>query len=230
MISFSELIKKVLTIYSINFKTFLVILLATLLWDIAISTIPVSLAATLRFIIPTLSVSLIIAAFTELSLIKRYACFIEQKPTTLRAIFTEALKKLPWFILILLLWMAIMTVGITFLVFPAVIFGVWFMFTGTILMLEDIHGLKVFKRSKTLTSGFFFPLLLRAGAITITAFFVAAAAAQGFSSILTVLLGQSNPYGLAFSAIVGSILTALVLPIISGTVVTLYFEVKRLKS
>ncbi|MBI2552243.1 hypothetical protein HYW17_03035 [Candidatus Uhrbacteria bacterium] len=229
MISLGELIKKVLLIYSAHFRTFLGILIATLLWNIAINTIPVSISTTLRFAIPTFSVSFLIAAFTELALIKSYANFIEEKPVALREIFAQAFRKLPWFILILLIWMTIMLVGITFLIFPAIIFGVWFIFVGTVLMLEDARGFKVFKRSKTLTAGFFFPLLLRAGAITVAAFFVASAASQGFAGILTALLGPANPYGPVFSAIVRAVLTALALPIISGTVVTLYFEMRKLK-
>ncbi len=229
MVSLGELIKKVLALYSTHFKTFFTILLTTLIWNILIGTIPVSLSTTLKFVVPTLAISFLISSFTELALIQSYANFIEEKPVALRAIFLSALKKLPWFVLILILWIAIMTVGLTFLIFPAVIFGVWFMFIGTVLMLEGTSVFQAFKRSKTLTSGFFFPLLLRAGTIVLAVFFVAGAATQGFTSILTALFGSHNPYGIAVSEIFGAILTALILPIISGTIVSLYFEVKKLR-
>lgn len=230
MMPLSELLKKVLTLYSTNFKIIIGILLINLVWTVATSTIPVSLATTLRFALPTLIVSMILYSFTELALINGYAHFIEQKPAALREILTTALKKLPGFILILILWTAIMTVGTLLFIVPAVIFGVWFMFAGTVLMLENVHAFPAFKRSRALTVGFFLPLLWRGGAIIFATFFVAIAATQGLFSILAALLGPDNVYGIVVGEIFGALLATLILPIINGTVVALYFEMKKIKS
>lgn len=227
MISLVELIKKALALYAANFKTIFRVLLLVLFWQIALAIVPLNLKNTIQFALPATLVSMIITAFTELALIKGFSSFIAGTPVRAMILLTAALKRLPWFILMLLGYAAALTAGLIFFIIPAVIFTVWFMFIGAVLMLEGVHGIPAFQKSRALTAGLFFPLLARVGTVVFAAIFVISAATQGVASILTAILGAANPTVSAATGIFSATLSVLFLPVVTGTIVILYFEAKK---
>lgn len=230
MISFTNLIKTVLTIYANNLKSILAILAVTTVWNLAIRIIPVSLATTFNFMIPVAVITIIISAFTELALVKTLANILQNEQIRIGAILAEALKKLPWFMVLVIFWAIIILIGSIFMVIPAIIFAVWFMFLTPILMIENMWGFKIFKQSKHLVSGHFFPLLLRAGIITALSLAIVVIASQGFNSIVNAVSPPTAlPYLNTISSIFNALLLILFLPIISGTTVVLYYEMKKIK-
>lgn len=230
MIFFTDLLKRVLTIYSRNFTAVFILLLPTLIWNIAISFIPPDFMTNARFIVPTLVISIIISAFTELLLIGGFSKLLQGEDMDHKMIFPHAGKNLPWFVLLLVLWFLSIFIGALFLLVPGIIFATWFMFLGTVLMLEGKRGMNVFRRSKQLVSGYFFPLLWREAGVILLTIIIVSAANQGLNAILNfIALPAIIPYIAIINTLFGVTLSALFLPIVTGATVTLYLEVRRLK-
>ena len=57
-----------------------------------------------------------------------------------------------------IIYILICAAGLVLLVIPAFIFAVWYMFVFSSMVLEDTSFLEAFKRSKKLTTGFFWPI------------------------------------------------------------------------
>jgi len=231
MISLSSLLKKVLTLYSAHFKTMFITLTLLIIWNVTTSVIPVSYANMFQVIGPVILVSIVIAAYTELALVKTFSGLLEDTPHPLPVIFTQALRRLPSFLLLLLGWFLSIVIGLIFLIIPAIIFGTWLMFLSSVCIIEGQGGLPAFKRSKMLVGGSFFPLLWRGAAIGIGTFLIVSAATEGLGAIL----GSIGPehtlkYFQTATNAFGAILSALSLPIITGSIVTLYYEMRKPKS
>ena len=232
MLSYSDLIKRVLNSYVGHFKHVFMAVLFSLLWNIVIGILLVRLDALEQWIIPVLVVSAIISAYTELMLTATFASVIEGKPGNVLQIWSAGLKRLPIFFPLLILWGLLMFFGFFLFFFPAIIFATWFMFLSAAVMLEGKTWLAAFARSKALTSGFFFPLFLRAGVTIAVVIFIASAASRGFSYLMayTYALMRLTPTSAAIIAnAFGAVLGALLLPVITGTIVTLYYEMKKIK-
>ena len=104
------------------------------------------------------------------------------------------------------------------------------MFLSVVFLVERQGLIATFRRSRMLTRGYFFPLLGRTAFMVLAAFFVASAATQGLFTVLNLVTPASalivaTRAGNAF----GAVLSALLLPIVTGTIVTLYYEIKRIK-
>lgn len=230
MLSFPNLVKQVLTLYSNNFRRLFSLLLVTLLWNIAISFIPPELIPKAKIAIPLLAISFVVSAFTELALIGGFSNLIQESKIAPATIFRNAGKRLPWFILLLILWLLSIFFGALFLILPGIIFATWFMFLGAVCLLEGEQGMKAFRKSKQLVSGHFFPLLMRTAGVMLLTLIILGAANEGLTAILKLLaLPALVPYIALISTLFGVVLSTLALPIITGTVVTLYYEMKRLK-
>lgn len=231
MISFTDLIKKVFQLYTNNLKIIFPLILVSLLWNIATALIPVSAATALRFMLPIILASFIISAFTELALINGFSALIQNTKVKTKTLLLQALAKLPRFVLIFILWSIIILIGIIFLIVPAIIFATWFMFIGAIIMLEKQPGIAdVFRRSKYLVSNNFFPLLSRVATVMILTIIIIAMANQGFTNIInTFASAGTSTYLTMLTNLFGPILTVLLLPIVTGTIVVLYYEVRGVK-
>lgn len=230
MISFTDLVKKVLAVYTNNFKLILGILAISIIWNLTTRSVPVSLATAFNYMIPVMILSFIISGFTELALVRTLFNLSQNKPISIGIAWSEALRKLPWFILILIVWLIIMLIGTAFLIIPAIIFAIWFMFLTPVLVVENIRSLAILKRSKQLVSGYFFPLLLRAVAIILPSLFIVIVASQGFYNIVNSVSPVSAlPYLNIVSSLFNALLSTLFLPIISGAIVILYCEMRRIK-
>ena len=203
----------------------------SLLWNLFQILFPISPDTAIRFMLPLMLLSFVISAFTELALINGFSALIQNTPVSPKTLIIQAFAKLPRFLIIFILWVVIMLIGISFLVVPAIIFATWFMFVGTIVMLEQWPGIiGIFQRSKYLVSNNFFPLLLRVATVMLGTIIVIYMANKGFLSTIALLTPGATPAPLnLIASFFGPILSALILPVITGTIVVLYYEIKKTK-
>ena len=231
MISFPQLIKKVLTLYATHFKTLFPLLALSIIWNIALGVTFVSIPESFRLLFPVMAGSLLVSAITELLLVNAFVHFEDGTLMRIREIITKSLKNLPWFLLLLVLWGIFIIVGLTFLVIPGIIFATWFMFWPTVFVVEHGRGFSVFHKSKALVAGHFFPLLLQASTTFLGVFFIINAAGQGFFSLgQLVIPPEARGIFETISHIFNSTISALGLPIVTGTIVTLYYEMRKIKA
>ena len=131
---------------------------------------------------------------------------------------------------LLILLALLLTVGLIFAIIPAIIFGTWFMFISCAYLIEGMSIRPAFHRSKFLVRGNFFPLFIRLVIVVLIVVFVATAATQGFSVIANMFATPDTaPIVDTLTGIVNAILSTLLLPIITGTIVALYYEMRKIK-
>ncbi|GEM_PF-3715093 len=230
MISLTDLLKKALGFYSANISKFIGAVFVLAVWNAIASTFskPPDLPLSYGGII--LCITFLLSSFTELTLVGIFLQLFEAKPISLKDAMRSAIKRLPKFLVLLVLFALLMTVGMIFLIVPAIIFGVWFMFLSCCYRIEGLGIRSAFHRSKFLAQGNFFPLFLRISIIVLGVVFVASAAEQGFFTIAGFFTPATMlPRLQVISSMIGSILGTLLLPIITGTIVTLYYEMKKIK-
>lgn len=231
MLSLGKLIKTILNLYSGNFGKIFGAVLILLVWNVFTGLLPrppliPSYAAVLIF-----AVSLCVSAYTELMLVKIFSQLLQNEPITLANAGRAALARLPKFLLLLLFWGILIIAGAIFFIIPAIIFGVWFIFLSCAYLLENLGIHTAFKRSKELTRGYFFPLFFRMGLIVLIMMFIVSAASQGFFAISNLIAPASLlPLMRTIANLLGILLGALMLPIVSGAIVVLYYEMRRLKN
>ncbi|KKU73052.1 MAG: hypothetical protein UX98_C0012G0012 [Parcubacteria group bacterium GW2011_GWA2_47_26] len=233
MISSAELLKRPLQIYSAHFNIFFKLLLVPLIFNIAVSAIPITRNAELALIValPMALFSILVAAWTELALVRAFYNYSSGATLNIAATLREALQKLPSFIFLLIIWFVVVLVGLAFLIIPGIIFATWFMFLSSALVIEDQRGLAVFRRSKQLVANNFFGLFWRAVASALLISVILITAIQGFVAILQATgLRAFNQF--LFDVITnsfGSALSVLFLPAFIGIIVTLYLEIHKTK-
>jgi len=223
------LIKNVLVIYLNNFKYFLGLLGIALIWNLALAVIPVDLATSLRLLWPIAIASLIISLFTELALIKGFAAIAANQQAPIGKILLSALVKLPWFIMLSLIWSVIVFTGLVLFIIPGIAFANWLIFFPVLYIIENQKGLRIFKASKLLVDRAFFPILVRAAAIIFISIVLAKLASRGFEFIsLTIIPDQylSARTSIQYSA--SGIISSLIQPLIPGTLVLLYYEIRKM--
>src|SRR3989339_1141077 len=139
MISSAELLKRPLQIYSAHFNIFFKLLLVPLIFNIAVSAIPITRNAELALIValPMALFSILVAAWTELALVRAFYNYPSGATLNIAATLREALQKLPSFIFLLIIWFVVVLVGLAFLIIPGIIFATWFMFLSSALVIED---------------------------------------------------------------------------------------------
>lgn len=230
MTTFSELIKKVLNLYVGHFKFILALLTINLLWNLALLLIPVSFATTIRYMIPVSIASLVIMLFTELALTSGLSSIVAGSPIPAHRAFLTAAKYLPWFLILFVIWLAVVVVGGLFLIVPGVIFATWFMFLGAVVVLEGRKGLGAFKRSKHLVYGHTINLFLRVFIVGFVLLAISEIAGRGFMYVVNLVSPASAfTYLVSIGQFFTAILSIVIFPILTATVVTLYFEMKKLK-
>ncbi|MBI4135908.1 hypothetical protein HY477_04220 [Candidatus Uhrbacteria bacterium] len=230
MTNFGELIKKVLTLYSTNFKFVVGLTSVSLIWNIALILVPVSLATTMRYLIPVAAGSLIILMFTELALVSGFGSLITGSRISVPRAFLNALKYLPWFVVLFIVWLIVVMFGALFLIVPGIIFAVWFMFLSSALVLENKKGINAFKRSRHLVYGHTIGLFLRVFLVGAVLTAISEIAGRGFVYITNAVApSDALPYLLTAGQLFSTVLSILIFPILPATIVTLYFEMKKLK-
>lgn len=230
MTTFHELIKKALNLYVSNFKFILTLLAINLLWNLALLLIPVSLATSIRYMIPVSIASLVIMLFTELALTSGLGSIVAGNPIPAHRAFLTAAKYLPWFLILFVVWLAVVVVGGLFLIVPGVIFATWFMFISAVMVLEGRKGLGVFKRSKHLVYGHTVNLFLRVFIVGFVLFAISEIAGRGFMYVVNLVSPASAfTYLISIGQFFTTILSIIIFPILTATIITLYFEMKKLK-
>ena len=230
MRSLFEIQTQVLNIYLKNFPRFLRILALSLLWNIIINSVPVSIAMVTRFIIPVASVSLLIALLTALGLTEGFAELMNGRDLLPAAVLGKALRRFLPFLPVFFIWLLIITVGAFFFFIPGIVFAVWLIFLVPIFMREHSSPLAIFRRSKALGDGHFFRILIDVVTVALVIFFVVIMAGQGLLNIVKLLpyfAIAARAYIIAgvFSAVILTILT----PLMTGTIVALYYDLRKLK-
>ncbi|MFH0807259.1 MAG: HEAT repeat domain-containing protein [Elusimicrobiota bacterium] len=81
----------------------------------------------------------------------------EKKVPFTKILLQGAIKTLPMSV-VCIVYILIVAAGLVLLIIPAFIFAVWFMFVFSGMVLEDTGFLEAFKRSKKLTTGFFWSI------------------------------------------------------------------------
>lgn len=229
MISFADLIKKVLTLYGNNFRLIFFLLLPIIIWNLALALIPVGFATTIRYMLPVAIASLLIAAFTELALVSGFSALLSGAGSQSWHHLRTALLRFPWFVVLFAIWLIIVVIGLLFLIVPGIIFAIWFIFISAVLVLEG-KTFRAFKRSKQLVNGYFFPLFIRAGGVGIIIFLIVRTASEGIHYIIReVSPASAIQYLTTAGNIFGTILALLFMPIFTGTIVILYYEMRRIE-
>ncbi len=231
MMPFQELLKRPLIIYLTHFGTFFKIILVSLVFNVAMSIIPApqNLALTLKLTIPLTLISILLTSFSELALVRTFfGCTQNETPSTGRAL-TAALKKLPGFIPILVVWFLAVTVGIILLIVPGIIFATWFLFLSSVYMIEETSVLETFRRSKNLVSPHFVSIFWRAALTSALFFTILWTANQGIQFILELLKVEAQYPTLSHTIAngAGAALGPLLLPVYIGVMVTMYLEVRN---
>lgn len=231
MISFGKLIKTILELYSKNFGKLFGGVVFLLVWNGLTGLIPKPPVVPPYAAILVFVVSFCVSAYTELTLVKIFSQLVQNESFALMGAIRAALARLPKFLLLLLLWGILIIAGAIAFIIPAIIFGVWFMFLSCTYLLENLDIHAAFKRSKELSRGYFFPLLFRMGLIVLITMFVVSAASQGFFVLADIVVSDSMlPLMRTISSMINIALGTLLLPIITGAVVILYYEARRLKN
>ena len=137
-----------------------------------------------------------------------------------------ALKKLPRFVVILILWFLAVIVGLFFLIVPGIIFATWFLFLSSVYIIEETPTLGVFRRSKALVAPYFLSVLWRIALTSVIFISVLWTASRGIEFILALL--KTNP-AMSYNIVSGmsAALGALLLPAYIGVVVTMYLDVRN---
>lgn len=232
MISFTALIKKLLALYGSNFFLIVTIAAIQLIWSIALNVIPVSPATALRYPPVIIAASSVIALFTELALVHAFSKLNAGSPASALSSLASALRNFPWFMILSVILLVTILIGLFFLIVPGIIFAIWFMFISTALVVENKRGISAFRRSKFLARGYVLPLFLRAAIVALLLIFISRTASEGFSFIVSSLPQSESvlPVLNALSQIFTAALNGLLAPLMTGTVVILYYEMRRIKN
>lgn len=227
MISFHELLKRPLLIYLAHFGTFFKIILISLIFNVAINVVSApSLALTLKLTAPLTPLSILLTAWAELALVRTFFGYSQGESPTAGPMLSAALKKLPGFVIILILWFLAVITGLVFVIVPGIIFATWFLFVSSAYMIENTPISGVFRRSKALVSPYFLSIFWRIALASIIFVSILWTASRGIEFFLELL--KTNPtisYNLASGA--SAILGALLLPAYIGVVVTMYLDVRQ---
>lgn len=227
MISFQELLKRPLLIYLAHFGTFFKIIFISLIFNVIINIVSApSLTITLKLIVPLTLLPILLTSWAELALVRTFFGYSQGESPAAGQMLSAALKKLPGFVIILLLWFLAVIIGLFFLIVPGIIFATWFLFLSSAYMIENTPILGVFRRSKALVSPYFLSVLWRIALASIIFVSILWTASRGMEFILELL--KTSPT-ISYNIVSGmsAVLGALLLPVYIGVVVTMYLDIRQ---
>ncbi len=233
MMPFQELLKRPLLIYLAHFGTFFKIIFIPLVFNVIINVAdvvtlnePININRAFLLVSSVTLISILLAALAELALVRTFFGYMQGETPSAGGMLSAALKKLPGFVAILVLWFLAVTVGFIFLIVPAIIFATWFMFLSSVYMIEGAPTLEVFRRSKNLVSPHFVSVLWRITLASVIFVGVLFTASRGIQFILE-LLGANPVISYNIVSGVSATLGALLLPVYVGVIVTMYLEIRN---
>ncbi|OGS26675.1 MAG: hypothetical protein A2297_04140 [Elusimicrobia bacterium RIFOXYB2_FULL_48_7] len=93
----------------------------------------------------------------------------KDKNTPFGSILLQGTIKMVPAMIIGILYIALVCLGFVMLIIPGILFGVWYLFVFSSIILENTHFVEAFKRSRKLTKGFFWAINGRYGWFVVVA-------------------------------------------------------------
>jgi hypothetical protein len=128
-----------------------------------------------------------------------------------------------------LLAFVIIFLGMLALLVPGIIFALWYMFVGPVVMIESLGGWAALKRSRELGRGYYWRNLGIYFLVTILAILsvaVVGAVLGGVLGIVFFLLGVQQQ---AIIVLVASLAALAIMPVVIVTIVLLYYDMRARK-
>jgi len=139
------------------------IFISLLFWTIGIMTrgaVPDRIIARVIYTVATLPVSLF-AAIISVAFIDLTAKTLQDKEAAVRESMMNGVHKLFSFIWVFILLMVVNAFGMLLLIFPAIIFAVWFAFSTNELVVDGVKGRAALAASHELVSGRWWSVMWR---------------------------------------------------------------------
>lgn len=232
MINLRDFLKNTITLYLKNFPTVFKVIFWFLLFNLILILFisPPQPPYTTKWLILMSSLtafSLLLGAWTDQMLTSVLYGFLKSQPVNLKEKTKETLKRLPAYVLVLVLWTILTGFGLIFLIFPGLIFLTWYLFISPVFVVEGTGVWRAFQRSRSLVHGFGIQLFGRffvLGLLIFLFFLILSQLAYFFfvsiipQNYLAIILSIAS---LLFSRLLG--------PLLSSGIVILYDEARRIK-
>lgn len=171
-----NIFKEALTIFKVNYKTFLKVLSWLLIPALLLIILNIFDSLTnLKFVnysfpiyLLLSALSFIIGLWTQIVLIRLTSASLTKEALNEKILYTESWRDTAPFLWISILMSLIIMAGTILLVIPGLIFTIWYLFSLYIFAIEGKRGYGALQRSKELVQGRFWAVVWR---LVVTSFF-----------------------------------------------------------